>query len=141
VGALPFRAKSFDGVVTIATIHHVIDRPLLREMIREMARVTVPGGRIILWDHNPNNPYWRWLLPRLPQDAGGVRLVGLRELLAIARALPDVEVEATWRSGAVPEFAPLRWLPVFQRIERCLERCWGLRRVMAHNVVVLRKRG
>ena len=38
---LPFADKSFDLVYCVATLHHALD---LRQMVRELARVTRPGG-------------------------------------------------------------------------------------------------
>jgi ubiquinone/menaquinone biosynthesis C-methylase UbiE len=139
VDQLPFLDDSFDGAITIATLHHVIDRAALNSLLCEMVRVTKPGGHMIIWDHNPNNIYWYWLVRRLPQDAGGVRLVSLREILRIVRTIPTAHVAHIERSGAIPTAIPKRWLPMAQRIESWWERCWGLRCVLAHNVVVLRK--
>ena len=35
----------------------------------------------MVWDHNPRNPYWPYLMKRVPQDIGEERLIGLEELL------------------------------------------------------------
>ena len=43
--------------------------------------MTRPGGRILVWDHNPRNPYWRMLMARVPQDTGEERLIPEDELL------------------------------------------------------------
>ena len=40
-----------------------------------MVRVARPGGRILVWDHNPRNPYWGRLMARVPQDTGEERLI------------------------------------------------------------------
>ena len=31
-----------------------------------MMRVTKPGGRVIIWDHNPANPYWPVIMSKAP---------------------------------------------------------------------------
>ena len=36
---------------------------------------TRPGGRVLVWDHNPRNPYWGRLMARVPQDTGEERLI------------------------------------------------------------------
>jgi hypothetical protein len=55
---LPFADSSFDGAYCVALLHHLREPEIVAETIREMVRVTRAGGRIILWDHNPSNPYW-----------------------------------------------------------------------------------
>ena len=70
-----------------------------------MVRVTSPGGRVLVWDHNPRNPYWRLLMARVPQDTGEERLVGVRELV---RGLADAGAEPVLvtQLGMVPDFTP-----------------------------------
>ncbi len=45
--ALPFAAKSFDAVATRATLHHFPDP---QQVVREMARVVRPDGKLVLAD-------------------------------------------------------------------------------------------
>ena len=99
---LPFRSESFEAAATIATLHHAVQVVVLERMLQEIVRVVKPGGLLILWDHNPNNPYWHWLMPRLPQDRGGYRLVSLRELMGRLRAIGRLEMVQIRRMGAVP---------------------------------------
>ena len=40
-----------------------------------------PGGRVLIWDHNPRNPYWGRLMARVPQDTGEERLIGEQEIV------------------------------------------------------------
>ena len=51
--ALPFEDDCFDLVLTVATLHHIADPDAVRETLQEMVRVTRPGGRVLIWDHNP----------------------------------------------------------------------------------------
>ncbi len=52
VDALPFADASFDTVVSFKVLAHV---PRIREALAEMARVTRPGGRLILEFYNRNS--------------------------------------------------------------------------------------
>ena len=71
---LPFETASFDLVLTVAALHHIADPAAVRATLAEMVRVCRPGGRIVVWDHNPRNPYWKLLMARVPQDDGSERL-------------------------------------------------------------------
>ena len=68
--ALPFPDDAFDVVLSVATLHHIADADDVRRTLAEMVRVVRPGGRVLVWDHNPRNPYWGPLMRRVPQDTG-----------------------------------------------------------------------
>src|SRR5262249_29660191 len=68
--ALPFDDDRFDLVLSVATLHHIAQPDAVRETLHEMVRVTQPGGQVLVWDHNPRNPYWRVIMSRVPQDDG-----------------------------------------------------------------------
>jgi hypothetical protein len=102
-----------------------------------MWRVVRRGGAVLIWDHNPLNPYWPLLMRRVPQDKGTERLVPLRE---IRSALAPLGAELTARRlGFTPDFVPRRAMGLVSAIESVLERVPGLREIAAHNVVVARK--
>lgn len=135
---LPFADHSFDLALTVATLHHLETERRVAETIAEMGRVVRPGGFVVLWDHNPSNPYWPILMSRVPQDSGQERLVPMSELLAdVKRA--GLSAHRVGRSGFTPDFLP-RWLasPWFW-IERAAEALPGINLLAAHNVVVARK--
>lgn len=132
---LPFRDGSFPAVVSVATLHHVVDPAAVRAVVQEMVRVTAPGGAAVIWDHNPLNPYWPLLMRRVPQDEEETRLVSLGE---ITRALNGQDVSAS-RRGWVPDFTPPWALRFVASVERLLEAMPGVRALSAHNVVVVRK--
>ncbi|MGC9065963.1 MAG: class I SAM-dependent methyltransferase [Candidatus Ratteibacteria bacterium] len=48
---IPFPAESFDGVICIATSHHLTHIEFKHAM-KEMVRVLKVGGRLLIWDHN-----------------------------------------------------------------------------------------
>ena len=132
---LPFADNAFDVVFCIAVLHHVADPVQVRRTVREMARVTRPGGKLVIWDHNPRNPYWPILMARCPQDTGDERLIPEEEIL---RALQDSGVgEVLCRqTGFVPDFVPSRLMPLARGLERLVERAPLLQRLCAHNVIV-----
>jgi SAM-dependent methyltransferase len=138
--ALPYPDASFDLVTTFAVLHHLIERPVVRRSVAEMCRVVRPGGAIIVWDHNPLNPYWPLLMARLPQDRGDERLVPARIVLQGVRRAGMAEVRLR-RLTFMPDFTPPRALGVVARAERVLERVPGVRAVAAHNVVTARRPG
>jgi SAM-dependent methyltransferase len=137
--AIPFTDDTFDLTYSVAVLHHIADPARVRCALREMVRVTATGGRIVVWDHNPLNPYWRLLMRRVPQDNGSERLIPQRELIAGLRAA-GAEVECVEHCGFVPEFTPRSLIGVGEAIERAIEATPGLRKVTAHNVVVATKR-
>lgn len=136
--ALPFQDGCFDLALCVAALHHLATPERVAGTIAEMARVVRPGGHVLLWDHNPLNPYWLFLMKRVPQDSGAERLVPMREILAdvAAAALSPVAVH---RLGLIPEFIPTRLMGIARLVERLVEQSKWLSVLAAHNVVVARK--
>ena len=134
--ALPFPDGVFDGAVTVAALHHIFEPRKVAATIGEMLRVTRPGGRVVIWDHNPLNPYWPLLMRRLPQDEEDTRLVPAGEILRAVHAADAKDVEVV-RSGWVPDFAPSWALGAFQMLEGVLEQLPLVKELSAHNVVVV----
>jgi ubiquinone/menaquinone biosynthesis C-methylase UbiE len=137
--SIPFPDGSFDLVLSVAVMHHIAAADDVRRTLAEMVRVTSPGGRVLVWDHNPRNPYWRLLMARVPQDTGAERLIGVRELVG---GLVDAGADPVLvtRLGMVPDFTPRRLIGAAAAAERAAERTPLLRRVCAHNVVLAAKR-
>ncbi len=136
--ALPFADNSFDLALTVATLHHLETPVRVAFTISEMGRVVRSGGHVLLWDHNPLNPYWPILMKRVPQDSGEERLVPLPEILADVRAAGLAPVAAT-RMGLIPDFVPARLMPLVLAVERVVESVKPLSVIAAHNVVIARK--
>jgi SAM-dependent methyltransferase len=136
--ALPFVDGSFDLALTVATLHHLETPERVAATVSEMGRVVKPGGFIVLWDHNPANPYWPILMKRVPQDSGDERLVPLAELLGDVGAA-GLRPYRVFRSGFTPDFLPAALAPVWRWVERAVEVTPGLNVLAAHNVVVARK--
>jgi SAM-dependent methyltransferase len=136
--AIPFSDDSFDLAYSVAVMHHIADPDKVRRTLAEMVRVTRSGGRIVVWDHNPRNPYWPNLMKRVPQDVGSERLAPMEELVT---GLIDAgaSIERAERLGMMPEFVPQALLPLAALLERGVEATPGLRSYCAHNVVVATK--
>jgi ubiquinone/menaquinone biosynthesis C-methylase UbiE len=134
-GALPFADDSFALAYCVAVMHHVADPAAVRRTLLEMVRVTRPGGHVLVWDHNPRNPYWPLLMRRVPQDTGAERLIPEGEIVA-GLAAGGARVVRTAQLGLVPDFAPRALLGVAAAAERAVEAIPGLRRLCAHNVVL-----
>lgn len=135
---LPFADDRFDLVTSVAVMHHIADTGAVRRTLAEMVRVTKPGGQVLIWDHNPRNPYWKLLMARVPQDTGEERLVPVSELVSGLRA-GGAEPTLVTQLGMVPDFTPRSLLGAAAGAERAAERTWGLRRLCAHNVVLAEK--
>jgi len=136
--ALPFADDSFDLALTVATLHHLETPERVAATVREMGRVVRRGGFVVLWDHNPANPYWPILMKRVPQDSGDERLVPLDELrrdIDAAKLTPF----KVFRSGFTPDFLPRLLATPWRWVERAVEVTPGVNVLAAHNVVVARK--
>jgi SAM-dependent methyltransferase len=136
--ALPFVDGSFDLALTVATLHHLETPERVSATVSEMGRVVRSGGFVVLWDHNPANPYWPILMKRVPQDSGDERLVPLAELLGDTR-IAGLQPYRVFRSGFTPDFLPAQLAPMWSLVERVVELTPGLNVLAAHNVVVARK--
>jgi len=138
--SLPFPDASFDVVLSVAVMHHVASAEEVRATLSEMVRVTKRCGRVVVWDHNPRNPYWSRLMARVPQDTGEERLIPEAELIDGLRGA-RAEILISTQLGMVPEFVPERLLPMAAAAERLSERSPGLRRLCAHNVILAKPAG
>lgn len=136
--ALPFPDDQFDLVLTVAALHHVAAPEAVRRTLGEMTRVSKPGGRILVWDHNPRNPYWSSLMRRVPQDTGDERLIPEAEIVA-GLSEAGARVLDSRQLGLVPDFVPPWALRTAAAVERLVERTPGVRRLAAHNVIVATK--
>jgi SAM-dependent methyltransferase len=137
--ALPFADDTFDLVLSVAVMHHIADPDEVHRALAEMVRVAKPSGRILLWDHNPRNPYWKSLMARVPQDTGDERLIAEHELIAGLEE-SGAELLLSAQLGLVPDFTPERALGLVAAAERAAERIPLLRRLCAHNVILAMKR-
>jgi SAM-dependent methyltransferase len=136
--SLPFDDDSFDLVLTVAVMHHIADPADVRQTLAEMVRVVKPSGRVLVWDHNPRNPYWGRLMARVPQDPGEERLISEAEIVTGLRAAGG-RILLSRQLGAIPDFTPPRAIRRAATLERAVEATPGLRRFAAHNVILATK--
>lgn len=138
--ALPFPDNTFDFTYCVAVMHHVASKENVRKTLLEMVRVTKPGGKIMVWDHNPRNPYWPILMKRVPQDTGAERLIPDSEIVAGMKEGGAVPIY-NQPLGLMPDFTPPKLVPVVAQVEKVVERIPLLKLIAAHNVVVGIKQG
>jgi SAM-dependent methyltransferase len=135
---IPFDSDAFDLAVSVAVMHHIAAPDAVAGTLAEMVRVVRPSGRIVVWDHNPRNPYWPRLMARVPQDSGEERLIEEQELIGgLQRA--GAQILESSHLGLVPDFVPPRAMRFAARAEQAVERTPLLRVLCAHNVVVATK--
>jgi ubiquinone/menaquinone biosynthesis C-methylase UbiE len=136
--SLPFEDDTYDLALSVAVMHHIAEPGDVRQTLAEMVRVVKPGGRILIWDHNPRNPYWGRLMARVPQDTGEERLIGEREI-ADGLEAAGAQVLLSRQLGLVPDFTPPRALRVAAAFEHMFEVTPYIRRFAAHNVILASK--
>jgi SAM-dependent methyltransferase len=111
---LPYGDAKLDVVFAVCVLHHV-DPPDRPALVAEMARVTRPGGLVLVFEHNPLNPLTRRVVRDCAFDEG-VELLGRRELERLYRGA-GLELVGTeyllffpWRMDALER--RLTWLPL-----------------------------
>lgn len=79
---IPFDDNSFDIVFVAGVLHHV-EFDLHNVMITEMKRVLKPGGRLLIYEHNPLNPLTKYLVRtcEFDKDAKLLRCSYLKKVL------------------------------------------------------------
>jgi ubiquinone/menaquinone biosynthesis C-methylase UbiE len=135
---MPFKNAQFDAVFCVAMLHHLYDPKALADTITEIIRVTKKGGKIILWDHNPLNPYWVFLMRRMPQDRGNTRTVFAGEI--IKNVLNNrAKIVKIYRLGWMPDFAPKSMVKWFSAIENMMEKVPFVKNYSAHNIFIINR--
>jgi SAM-dependent methyltransferase len=109
---LPFEADTLDLTFAINVFHHV---PLAGRapLMREMQRVTRPGGLVVIYEHNPFNPLTRLAVFRCEFDADAILL----HRWTVARLMKTTGLDPVLREYIL--FFPFR-SRVAARVERGL---------------------
>jgi SAM-dependent methyltransferase len=113
-GELPFPEECFEVCFAVCVLHHV-PVPQRPAMLAEMARVTRPGGLVVIFEHNPWNPLTRKAVAGCEFDRDAA-LLARRESERLLRAAGLTDVEGSY----IVFFT--RESPRLQRIERLLGR-------------------
>ncbi len=91
--------ESFDLIIISAVLHHV---PLEQrnDVYAELHRLLRPGGRLVVFEHNPWNPVTRFVVTRSPIDRDAI-------------LLPPPEIAAALRAGSLRDIrtSHLMFLP------------------------------
>lgn len=114
---LPFEDGAFDLVFTACVFHHIPEAQHVA-LLREIRRTLTPGGRFVLFEHNPWNPLTQHAVRNCPFDANAVLIAG-PEMRRRLRAAGFADVRLTWRlffPGPLAALRPLErglgWLPM-----------------------------
>jgi len=117
---LPFPDSSFDFVSQILVFSSLMDTPMERRVANEIARVLVPGGRLLWYDlafNNPSNPNVR-----------GIRLSEIRQLFPAFSMTSRRITLAAPLGRAIGRFGPT----IYHLTSK-------LRFLCTHNLCLLRK--
>ena len=147
--ALPFDTNSLDLVVLPHALELARDPHLA---LREVERVLVPEGRIVIVGFNPTSLWGlrqhlgRWRKRLVPSSQRGLFLPSAGEFLGYRRLrdwlrLLSFEVEDGRFGCYRPPFASLKWLSRFAWADRVGERWWPVFGAVNFVVAVKRVRG
>ncbi|WP_281983375.1 class I SAM-dependent methyltransferase [Thalassorhabdomicrobium marinisediminis] len=75
---IPAEASSFDVVFSACVFHHIPEKEHIDWLV-ELRRVTRKGGHIVIFEHNPINPFTQHAVRRCPFDENAV-LISPREM-------------------------------------------------------------
>lgn len=94
VRSLPFATASFDGILSTSTLDHFHEEADIHVSLRELRRVTAPGGVLVLTLDNPANPLiaLRNALPANARAKTGLAPFHVGPTLGARRAREAVEV-------------------------------------------------
>lgn len=80
-----FKDEDFDFIFVSMVFHH-INKVFYKEVLQELSRLLKKGGRLYVFEHNPNNPVTRKVVRECPMDKNAV-LINPTELHKIISSL------------------------------------------------------
>jgi SAM-dependent methyltransferase len=112
----PIATGSVDLVIISAVLHHVAPEDRLG-VYAELQRVLRPGGRLVVFEHNPLNPVTRYVVAHTPIDQNAI-LLRAREVNQALRGLEFSEPQTNYLMFIPPRLTALagiervlHWLP------------------------------
>jgi 2-polyprenyl-3-methyl-5-hydroxy-6-metoxy-1,4-benzoquinol methylase len=104
----------YDTIVLANVLHHV-KPPARQALVRRIQTRLTPGGRLVVFEHNPLNPLTRWAVSQCPFDEG-VELLRSGEVRALCASVLQEP-----RTDYIVFFP--RWLAWLRPLERFLGWC------------------
>lgn len=113
---LPGADASFDITFTACVFHHIPEEEHLH-WLRELRRVTRPGGHIVIFEHNPLNPLTQRAVRKCPFDVNAVLIAApemRRRMKTAGWTTPQIDYHIFF-PRALARLRPLeswlRWCP------------------------------
>lgn len=114
---IPYSENRFDLVFVAGVLHHVAEEKQF-SLVAEIARVLKPGGRLYLFEHNPSNPFTRYLVNTCVFDKG-VKLLSSSRCQELIRR-NELEIKDKRYTIFFPRARFFKWLhklePMLARI-------------------------
>ena len=90
---LPFRDSAFTMVLVVNVLHH-LEMSDRQALFSEVSKKLAPGGHVIVFEHNPKNPFTRKVVRGCEVDKGVV-LLNTKEVTSLAKAskIDKVDIE------------------------------------------------
>lgn len=110
---IPFDDSSFDIVFVAGVLHH-ISFDLHLAMLDEIKRVLKKGGRLVIFEHNPINPFTKYLVKTCVFDQNA-RLLRSAYLMTLLKEL-NLEIKQRIYFIFIPPWGLLKKLVYFERL-------------------------
>lgn len=112
-----WKQSRFDIIFASCVFHH-IPPPRHKKILKELSDLLTGRGKLILWEHNPLNPFTRWIVHQCPFDEDAV-LIPPGKIKRMFREIPLARVQllfTTFFPNSLRFLIPLEpfleWLPL-----------------------------